>query len=383
MNGVGMCPVSLCLDAAQELHDIAIYSHEKLGSRPQRQIVYAKTGATIAQMNEAFSSMEVKLDSQGLSRFSKTGLLAPKLPGGRLELEILDMVSAPDGFERQTVTMIDLATIAASFGLDLTDLAYSFGIQGQTRSTAETQHEKGFGKGVSEFLTNFSAELSKKYCPEKIDAKFDYIDDAQDLAQAEIRGKRTQSRTRDIMAGVATVRSTRLQMLQDHEITEVQFEEVELEDGRLPDGTELNRLIHTSDSYIKSFLVFEEEYPEDTTNEDNDPVELIAEINENLVNAYAELEKVLRSENKLRKIKQVIMLLTKLKKAYTDVQAQLTQQQQMIDNAENAKMISDEEKPNNMLSPQERMNNVAGKGTKKGLPQGNKKNVKSGGSEWY
>lgn len=374
MNGVGMCPISLCLDAAQELFDIAVYSHEKLGSRPQRQILYARTGATINQLMEGVSAADIKLDGQGNTRFAKTMLLAPKLPGGKLELELIDLVNAPDGFDRQTITMLDLAVIVASFGLDLTDVAYSFGIQGQTKSTAEVQHEKGFGKGVAEFLNNFAIELSKKYCPEKIDARFDYVDDAQDLTQAEIRGKRTQSRVRDIMAGVATVRSTRLQMVQDHEISDSQFEAMELEDSRLVDGTEIFRLLHTSDTYIKAFLVFSEDYPEDSESEDNDPLELIAEINENLVRAYEELEKVGRADNKQRKVKQVIALLVKLKKSYTDKQTQLTQQQQMIDNQMLTENVSTD-KPNNALSPQERMNKVAGKGTQVGM----KSNVKSGG----
>lgn len=381
-NGIGMCPVSLCLDAARELYDIMIYSQEKLGSRPQRQIIYAKTGATIGQMESAFLSMDMKLESQGFTRFAKTGLLAPKLPGGKLELEVLDLVTAPDGFDRQTIVMLDLATIAASFGLDLRDLAYSFGISGQTKSDAEVQHEKGFGKGVAEFLTNLAIQFSSKFCPDGITAQFDYVDDAQDEAQANIRSVRTQSRTRDIMAGIATVRSTRLQMLDDHEIDENLFEEMELEDGRLPDGTDLNRLLYTEDTYTKQFLNFTAEFPEDVESEDNDPVETMAEINENLVKTYQEFEKVQGSQNKLQKVKRVLKLLTKLKKAYTDKQTQLTNEQKMMDNALMGISSKDTsgEKPNNAISPQERMMVAAGKGTKKGLPQPNKQKGGQNGS---
>lgn len=376
LKGVGLCPISLCLDASRELLDMVIYSQEKFGSRPQRRILYAKTGATIDQLTTALNDMNIKLDSEGLTMFAKTGVFAPKLPGGKLELETVDLVSAPEGFDRDKLVLMDLAVIATSFGLDLRDLAHSFGIEGQTKSDASALHQKGLGKGVSEFLNNLAVELSNKFAPEKIFARFDYIDDQQDQAQAEIRSSRTQSRTRDIMAGVATIRSTRIQMLADSEITEDQFNELELEDGRLPDGTDLNRLIHTSDVYQKRFLNFTVDFPEDVML--NDPTGVIDEINENLVLAYEELESLRRSPTKLRKLRQVLALLTRLKKAYVEEQRNLTMQQTMLDNS--TKMISGESKPNNALSPQERMNNVAGKVTKNGLIQTNKKGGQNGNS---
>ena len=250
---VGLCAVSRCIDAAHDMMDIIHYTSEKLGSRPARQIVYAKRGITMAMLEKAILHAQSKLDAQGLEHFARTLLLAPA-QGQELELDLLDLAKTPDGFDRMQSTILDLAVIAASFGLDMRDLAHSFGVAGQTKADAEVMHMKTNDKGVQRFLSDFSEQLSQKVLPETIEAYFDYVSDTQDEQDATIRKLRAEGRQIDLTNGSITIRVARELMLENQEITEQQFEDMELADGRLADGMDVLMLFQSQDSEIRRIL---------------------------------------------------------------------------------------------------------------------------------
>jgi hypothetical protein len=333
LNGVGLCPTSLCIDSGQEVLDMYIHSQEKHGSRPARQILYARKGATIDQLSSAIQHGEMKLDSEGHTRFSKTLLVAPKLPGGELILELIDLASSPDGFDRQTVTLLDMAVIAASFGLDLRDLAHSFGISGQTRSDAEVQDRKGRGKGVGEFIESFSEQLTQKFLPEYLLLSFDNLDDNQDEQRAKIQGIRSTARGRDVTTGIMTVRASRHQMLRAGEIQEEDFDEMELTDGRLPDGNDILSLFYSTDFYYSAALKIPS-LPDPIDYENNDPYFALDAIKPALIKAWGLFENE-TNPVKRKKARQVIAALEKLQEAYREVvmvqEAALAEQMQQDD----------------------------------------------------
>lgn len=371
LRGVGFCPVSLCLDAARELSDITIYMQEKLGSRPARTILYAKTGATVAQMQDAIGIFQTRLDSEGLQRFAKTMLLAPKLPGGKLELDTIDLAGVPDGFNRQETTLLAMALVAASFGLDLRDLAYSFGVSGQTKSDAEMLHIKGLGKGVAEFTEDFAKQLTGRFLPNYLVAGFNFIDDSQDEQAARIRSLRSTARTRDIMGGVTTVRISRVQMLRMGEVTRAEFNEMELEDGRLPDGTSTDSLFFSADPVYSSVLVFAVDDPTDLTA--NDPAEVKADILTNLQKAWQELETITNLQAR-QKIRQAIGALVHLQKRCDEAVQTVTSQNMMM-----GLTPEGEPQPVPPGAPAAGAGAVAGQASKKGLPQPGAKAPEQGG----
>lgn len=316
LRGVGLCPTSLCIDSAQEILDMYVYSQEKHGSRPARQILYASEGATIDQLSSAIQHGEMKLDSEGHTRFSKTLLVAPKLPGGKLKLELLDLASSPDGFDRQQVTLLDMAVIAASFGLDLRDLAHSFGISGQTRSDAEVQDRKGRGKGVGEFIETFAEQLTQKFLPDSLELSFDNLDDYQDEQRAKIQGIRSTARGRDVTTGIMTVRASRQQMLRAGEIQDADFDEMELTDGRLPDGNDVLSLFYSTDPYyITALTIPSLDDPIDFEN--NDPYFTLDAIKSSLVKTWGLFEKE-TNPVKRKKARQSIAALETLQGGYRD-----------------------------------------------------------------
>ncbi len=252
---VGLCAVSACMDSAQDMLDISTYNAEKLGSRPPRQILYAKTGATLKQLSEAALLANTKMDAQGLDRFARTMMLAPASPTGQLDLGQIDLAKTPDGFDRQQAVILDVAVIAAAYGLDMRDLAHSFGVAGQTKADAEVMHMKTNDKGVMRFLDDCAEQLNQKLLPDTLEAYFDYVDDTQDEQAATIRKLRAEGRTLDLTAGTMTVRVAREQMLEDGEITEQQFEAMELAEGRLVDGLDVLMLFQSQDREISAILL--------------------------------------------------------------------------------------------------------------------------------
>lgn len=255
MNDVGMCPVSCCLMAAKEMRDIYQHSAEKMGSRPQRQVLYVEEGATIDQLNNAIEFAERKLDMGGLRLFSKTLLLAPKIASQKLKLNSIDLTKTHEGFDRFDVTLLNMADIAAAFKLDLWDLAIAFGVAGQTKAGAEVQDRKGRGKGVGELLEAFVDEIELKFLPEHLRCSFDNQDDEQDEQQATIWNVRSQARDRDMTSGATTVRVERMRMLENNEVTQEQFDELELMDGRTPDGNDIIYLFYVDDPFNVQDLV--------------------------------------------------------------------------------------------------------------------------------
>lgn len=365
LKGVGFCPISLCLDAARELSDITTFMQEKLGSRPPRSILYAKTGATVAQLQSAVDLYQQRLDSEGLTRFAKTILLAPKIPGAKLELDQIDLAQVPDGFNRQETTLLAMALVAASFGLDLRDLAYSFGISGQTKSDAEIQHIKGLGKGVAEFTDEFAKQLTSKCLPPYLTSFFNFIDDSQDEQAARIRSLRSTARTRDIMGGVLTVRVSREQMLRLNEITRPEFDQMELEDGRLPDGTDTDSLFFSEEPIYTELLTFSVDNPTDLTT--NDPATIVEEINGNLEQCWLKLGETVNLKQR-KQVRQAIGALKFLKKRCDDAVASVSQQNMQMGLT-----------PEGELNPAEVAGQVAGGASKQGLPQPNAKAPEQGG----
>jgi len=311
--GVGHCAVTCALDSAIEMRDIYTYMQEKLGSRPKRQIIYAKTGTTRDKLLEAFEFADDKMDSEGLKRFSKTVMLAPKNPNGQLELGLIDMAATPDNFNRKDVSLIDISHIASAFGLDLQDLSINYGVSVGSQKAGEIQERKGRGKGVGELLEDTQTQLDEKFLPPQLYSLFDNQDDQQDEQQAKIWDLRSTARQRDLTTGSTTVQVERARMLRNAEITEEEYAQMELLDGRLPNGASVIALFFSRDPLYIAFLDFDSENI--TNPKENDIESVLGQIDEQEKLAYIALE-VAPTRNVNRKLFEILAALSYLRALY-------------------------------------------------------------------
>jgi hypothetical protein len=250
MNSVGFCAVSRCVNAAQNLIDIARYKQEKLGSRPPRQIILGK-GVTATQIAKAFAVANAQMDSQNLSTFSKTVVLGAQ--DSNVGLELLDLASVPDGFDENTATNLGVYIVALAFGTDARDF-WPATSSGATKADALVQHMKARGKGTAQILQVLTEQLENKFLPKELKLVFDLQDDEEDELQAGIRSTRAVTRTNDLKSEVMSMRVARENALRDNDLTQEQFEELELSDGRLPDGMPVLTLFYSKDPLVQELL---------------------------------------------------------------------------------------------------------------------------------
>ena len=264
MNGVGVCAVSRCLDAAQNLLDMDIYRQEKLGSRPGRAVIVASGGLSPKVVGSAIEASISASDNRGLTRYSMMPIVgSTNLPEGALS--IVDLASIPDGFNLKDSTEIGMAIMALAFGVDVRDLFPVSGA-GATRADALIQHVKQRGKGFADAIRSLEHIFDNFVLPPFLSIVYDFQDDAQDRQQAEIQNKRSMTRKNDLETTVTTIRVERERMVARGEISEDDFIEMELQDGRLPNGLPVITLFTTTDKAIAAMLLIPGvENPLDTT----------------------------------------------------------------------------------------------------------------------
>jgi len=252
MFGVGFCAVSRSVNTSQNLIDISWYKQEKLGSRPHRAVVITQGGLDPSDIQTAFEMTEGVMDSQGLSRYSKV-VVAGSSALEKADIKIHELSGLPEGFDEETSITFGMATLALALGVDARELFPAMQA-GATRADALLAHLKQRGKGPGQIIGMTENGMQAKYLPPHLRFLFDFQDDAQDRQEAEIRQVRANTTARKLGSGAVTHRIAREQMVEQGDLTSSQFERLELEDGRLPEGAPIITLFYTSDPALREML---------------------------------------------------------------------------------------------------------------------------------
>lgn len=253
MLGVGFCSVSRAIHAAQSLIDNARYKEEKLGSRPRRAMMIGK-GFGRKDVEAVSSAMHLSsegMDNAGLTRYSTIPLIGI---GKENDISLLDLASLPDGFNNLEDTQLGMAVLALAFGVTSRQLAFALGVSGETKADAEVQNINMMGKGPTALLQKVVRSFERMVLPPYLKLVFDYQDDTQDEMVSRIRKTRAETREKDLSAGAISVRVAREQMVETGDLTNEQFIQLELDDGRLEDGLPLDALFTSPDAQIKDML---------------------------------------------------------------------------------------------------------------------------------
>jgi hypothetical protein len=285
MYGVGVSSVSRCINVSQTLIDILMYKQEKLGSRPQRQLIITQGGLDPVDIQNAFFVAESEMDNIGLRRYSKMVIGgSSSMPEG--DLKVIDLSSMPDGFDEETSITLGIATIALAFGIDARELFPSLS-SGSTKADALLQHLKQRGKGPGQILQDTEQLFNYKFLPAHLRFVFDFQDDAQDRQIAEIREIRANRRVQDLTTNALTKRALREQMYEDGDISNQQFERLELDDGRMPDGIPVTSLFYKKDGEFSRYLDLGVADPLNV--QKNDPEKMIKKIAERRFEAMTDI----------------------------------------------------------------------------------------------
>ncbi len=252
MNGIGHSWISRCLGICQNMVDIVTYKQEKLGSRTPRAIIYG-SGVTGEALAKAVEMAAEASSNAGLSRFGKIPVLGAQSAAAAMTLNTLDLSSLPDGFDYQTDTTLGMYAIALAGGFPPRWLWPATAV-GATKADAMLQHTAMSLSGASSTLAIIRniiggsergrAHVSGKFLPPYLKFIFDFQDDEQDLQQAQIRDLRSKRHQVDVVSGMLNLRVAREQMLADGDLTEAQFEDLELADDRTAEGEPVSVLFY-------------------------------------------------------------------------------------------------------------------------------------------
>lgn len=259
MFGVGHCWLSRAINSVQNLIDIGVFKQEKLGSRPHRRMIVGK-GVEALEVWDAFRRAEMQMDAQGLRRYAKNVVI-----GGLTKddsIETIDLTSVDDLSDEKIMTDIGVYVLAMTGGFPPRWI-WPATTTGATKADAESQHMAGVGSG-GQVLHDIAYMLggsdrgnihnTGKFLPAHLKMVFDYQDDLEDKNKADVRLVRAQGWTQNLTSGLINHRVAREQMLDAGDITEAQFEDLELTDGRLADGSSVESLFYTSDPVYRSIF---------------------------------------------------------------------------------------------------------------------------------
>jgi len=319
MFGTGFCALSRAINSAQSLIDIGTYKQEKLGSRPLRAALIGK-GIRTEAITDSLKIAAETMDNQGLSRFSKMPVIGNLSP--QASLEIVDFASLPDGFDEDTSTKLGMFAIALAFGVPIRWIWPAASV-GATKADAEFQHIAGLGGGIGKALATLTmmlggdprgpSHMKGKFLPSHLKLVFDFQDDEQDRTRAQIRNLRAMGRNQNINSAVYSVRVAREYALEDGDLSRSQFAALELEDGRLPDGSDVLSLFNVTDPVLMRMLDMGVDEP--LAVNVNDPLDMLMEIESAALSAMEE-QAAARSLAQREKATQALMALNALKDLY-------------------------------------------------------------------
>jgi len=332
MHGIGFCPLSRAANTCQHLIDIATYEQEKLGSRPRRGILLTGGGLGPQHLQSAIRLADSTMDAKSLSRYGEmVALGSPTTPDATITL--IDLAGVPDGFDKQLSITLGMYAIALAWNIPPRWL-WPATATGATKADAMFSHIAGQGAGVGAILTMFTLllggsplgqkHLTGKFLPPHLKIVYDFQDDEQDRMVAEIREKRANRRKVDLETGVIDTRTARQQAMDSGDITEQQYNSLELEDGRLPDGRDVLTLFSSTDDFYLRLL--DVGVPNPLALDINDPFTMLVEIDATALDAQDVLVTATNAKQKLQ-AEQAIAALGKLKEAYSEIVTQQLQAQ--------------------------------------------------------
>lgn len=324
LNGIGFCALSRLINTAQHLWDISTAEQEELGSRPKRRLIVGKQGITASEIRSAMSGADQQMDNEGLRRYSKSVVIAASTKptsANSIEIDIHDLNQAMRGDDKEKSITLAMFLIALALNIPPRWL-WPATSTGATKADAMFQHIAGMGGGVGYLISLFKtllggdmlAQVLGKPIGPQFEVVFDYQDDEQDRQQAEIRELRGKTWAANISNGIINERVAREQALDAGDLTEQQFDDLELGDGRLPDGQDVLNLFVTIDPELAGMLAIS---VGDVLNvEANDREVVLPAIEDKLL----EVRAILQSPDRPRifdKAKQAYAALIKLKELYS------------------------------------------------------------------
>lgn len=183
-RNIGFCAVSRAFKLMQIMRNIETYKDEKISGRFKRGLIYG-SGFTQKQFTEATERSEQISENLNFTIFNEIPVLLSMLPDTKLEM--LNLAQLPDGFNYEQEVTLYVYVLALCLGVDAREF-WPATASGATKADATVQHLKAQGKFIADVITAIEHALNWQIMPDGgTKFEFDYTDDEQDKAVAELQ----------------------------------------------------------------------------------------------------------------------------------------------------------------------------------------------------
>ena len=232
MFSVGYSSVSRSIAIAHDLMSMLNYKAEKMGSRPKSKMLVGKNISS-EEIMQSFVVADAIMNELGLENFAK--LVA--IGGVDIEIDAVDL-NVYDPFDEKTQTTLGLYALAFAWGLEANEVLPTTGDKGSD----EVAQQRARGKLPQVYVSTMQNQLGFKLLPGHLMLQLDFPDDARDREVAMIEDIHARNAQRMVASGTTTNGVERRRMFERGAITERMFIEMQLEQGKLADGTPVGSL---------------------------------------------------------------------------------------------------------------------------------------------
>ena len=184
-RGIGFCATSRVLRMTRVFKNMQVYIDEKVGGRFNRAIG-SVSGVTPKQLKDALVQNESVTDAKGFVIYKDIPfLVSPNMEkGSEIKIMLQDLASIPDGFVFRDDADLYAYILAFAFGVDAREF-WPATSSGATKADATVQNMKARGRGIGDRIEIIETMI-RAALPESVTFEYDFSDDEQDKATADI-----------------------------------------------------------------------------------------------------------------------------------------------------------------------------------------------------
>lgn len=246
----GLSFTSRAFNVGSMLNAAINYGLESLGTLESDNIIWA-TSTTSKAIQQAFK--DASIDGANAGRMSKgqnvyLGLRDPAAKLGQLELKRL-----PASFDYEKFTNVTVKLLAIAAGVDENDII-AVSNAGTTKTASLISDLKAKYKLEAWFTRRFRQELEQKFLPSFLTVQIGEKSDS--ISETEGKARINLVRSDKLLAefGALDDRTARQNAVKYGLITQTQFEEMELLDGRLSNGLPIVALFFDKNEMLANML---------------------------------------------------------------------------------------------------------------------------------
>jgi len=240
-HGVGMCALTRSFGVLQTMANVHLMYDEWLGSKPRGQIITGSMPAS--EMKKAFESDDFQTGGNFL--YGRNIYIGTRgISDHDINLKIHPLKNFPDGFSKKDEIDEGMIAIAHAFGFDVREI-WQAKERGATRGDSVISDQKMRTKTKRQYEQLIVANLEAKILPSHLVVSVVPNDTEETIERAETYKLYAEGAGIQIRNGIMDVRAARVEQMSNGVLTVSEFERLELEDGRLPNGHHVYEAFYT------------------------------------------------------------------------------------------------------------------------------------------